>query len=276
MEEEVMSTPLVVPRVQRAAGLPALYKTLIIAVVARVVALMYVQNVVLHTLIPPLGLAALMVLWLVVAGVCATRWRWAALLAAVWAAVSSIPGLAAYANNLRHPAVHGIFNETIAGELLLPLVVIVAGVTATLRRNGPADAAGLPRWFPGFLVSVATFGLGAILVAAIPQPATSAGVSPAVLAGLPGLTTANHQFTQREIRAHVGQIVALRLDNSDVQGHAFDVDEFNVHVEMPGGKTALALFTPTTPGTYTFYCSAPGHANKVAGTGMVGKLVVAP
>src|SRR5947209_4238151 len=75
-----MSTPLVVPRLQRAAGLSALRKTLIVALVARVVALMYVQNVVLHTLIPPFGLAALMVLWLVVAGVCATSWRWAALL----------------------------------------------------------------------------------------------------------------------------------------------------------------------------------------------------
>ncbi|GAC1642443.1 MAG: hypothetical protein NVS4B8_11630 [Herpetosiphon sp.] len=269
-----MDTTIATTAMPTRSPLSALRKTLIIALVARVVAAIYVQAVVMHTLIPPL--AAMMVLTLAVAGLCATRWRWAALFAAVWAAVSYIPGITAYANNLRHPAAHGIFNETIVGELLLPLVVIVVGVAATLRRNGPADASVLPRWFPGFLASVATFGLGAMLVGAIPQPAGSAGVSPAVLAGLPGVTAANHQFTQREITAHVGQTVALRLENSDGQGHAFDVDEFNVHVEMPGGKPALALFTPTNPGTYTFYCSSPGHANKAAGTGMVGKLIVAP
>ncbi len=269
-----MDTPMATTATPRRRPLSALRKTLIIALVARVVAAISVQAVALHTLIPPL--AATSVLTLVVAGVCATRWRWAALLAAAWAVVSFIPGMPAYANNLHHPAVHGVFNETIVGELLLPLVVIVAGVTATLRRNQGADANVLPRWFPGFLVSVATFGLGAIVVAAIPQPAPSASLSPAVLAGLPGLTTANHQFSQRDLTAKVGQTVALRLDNGDAQAHAFDVDEFNVHVEMPAGKTALALFTPTKPGTYTFYCSAPGHANKAAGTGMVGKLIVAP
>jgi hypothetical protein len=28
---------------------------------------------------------------------------------------------------------------------------------------------------------------------------------------------------------------------------------------MPSGKPAIALFKPTTPGTYTFYCQVPGH-----------------
>ncbi len=270
-----MSTPLVVPRVQRAAGLPALRKTIIIALIVRVMAAVYLQTVVLHVLIPPLAIFS--VLSLVVAGVCTTRWRWAALLAAVWSVLYVLPGFAAgvYAHYLTHPAEHGLFDETVV-ELVLSFIVFVAGVTATLRRPGPADAAGLPRWFPPFLVSMTTFVLGAMLVATIPQPAASASVSPAVLAGLPGLTAANLQFVQRELHTKVGQTVALRLENSDAQAHAFDIDEFNMHVEMPGGKTALALFTPTKPGTYTFYCSAPGHANKIAGTGMVGKLVVAP
>ena len=41
---------------------------------------------------------------------------------------------------------------------------------------------------------------------------------------------------------------------------------------MPSGKPALALFTPTTPGTYTFYCHIPGHRE----AGMVGTLIVGP
>ena len=170
-----MSTPMTATRIKRLSRLPALRKTVIIALIARVVAAIYGQVVVLHTLIPPL--AVISVLSLVVAGVCATRWRWSSLLAAAWAVVAFIPGIPAYANNLSHPAVRGVFNEAVVGEILLPLVVIVAGIAATLRRNAPDDVGVLPRWFPSFLVSVATFGLGAILVAAIPQPAASAGVS---------------------------------------------------------------------------------------------------
>ncbi len=43
---------------------------------------------------------------------------------------------------------------------------------------------------------------------------------------------------------------------------------------MPVGESTLALFKPTQPGTYTFFCGVPGHANKADGTGMVGKLIV--
>jgi len=45
---------------------------------------------------------------------------------------------------------------------------------------------------------------------------------------------------------------------------------------MPGGKSALALFNADKPGTYTFYCSIPGHYNKPTGEGMTGKLIVQP
>jgi plastocyanin len=48
----------------------------------------------------------------------------------------------------------------------------------------------------------------------------------------------------------------------------------NALVFMPPGKSSLALFTPTEPGTYTFYCQP--HADKAAGTGMVGTLIVEP
>jgi uncharacterized cupredoxin-like copper-binding protein len=41
---------------------------------------------------------------------------------------------------------------------------------------------------------------------------------------------------------------------------------------MPAGKIALALFTPTTSGTYTFYCRVTGHTE----AGMVSTLIVEP
>ncbi len=69
-----------------------------------------------------------------------------------------------------------------------------------------------------------------------------------------------------------GETVALRLENNDAGAHSFDIDELNVHAPMPAGKIALALFTPTTPGSYTFYCGVPGHIE----AGMKGTLVVEP
>jgi Cupredoxin-like domain len=54
--------------------------------------------------------------------------------------------------------------------------------------------------------------------------------------------------------------------------HSFDIDELNVHVPMASGKSSLALFKPTKPGTYTFYCSVPGHRE----LGMQGTLIVEP
>ncbi|HEU5086118.1 MAG TPA: cupredoxin domain-containing protein, partial [Roseiflexaceae bacterium] len=84
----------------------------------------------------------------------------------------------------------------------------------------------------------------------------------------------DYQFDQATMTARVGETVALRLDNADSSAHSLDIDEFNVHVVMPAGKSSLALFTPSEPGTYTFYCRP--HADKAAGTGMLGTLIVKP
>ncbi len=268
-----MNTSPIATGPARSHALPALRTTMIAALVANVLAHTYLQTVILRTLIPPL--AVIMVLTLVVAALCASRWRWAPLLGAVWCVLSIIPGIPAYAFNLAHPTAYVVFAET-AVTLALLLIAVVAGIAATIRREQRASDAPAPRWLPAFLASVATFVLGALLVAAIPRPAASAGVSAAVLAGLPELTTANNQFVQREITARVGETVALRLHNSDAAAHAFDIDAFNVHVPMPGGEDMLALFTPTTAGTYTFYCGVPGHAHPATGSGMVGTLIVAP
>ena len=116
--------------------------------------------------------------------------------------------------------------------------------------------------------------MGALLVAAVVQGREGSGVSEEMLAQLPALSVKAAKFEQTELHARVGQTVALRLNNADGQGHSFDVDEFNVHAAMPGGKPSLALFTPTKPGTYTFYCAL--HYNKQTGQGMKGTLIVAP
>ena len=76
------------------------------------------------------------------------------------------------------------------------------------------------------------------------------------------------------IEVNEGETVALRLENPDPVSHAFAIDEFGVKAVMPAGSESLALFEPTTPGTYTFYC--PPHYDQASGNGMHGTLIVEP
>jgi nitrite reductase (NO-forming) len=116
---------------------------------------------------------------------------------------------------------------------------------------------------------VAGLVLGASLVAAIPRGG-AAGVGAEVLADLPVVAAAGVRFEQAELRAQVGETVALRLENRDAAGHSFDIDELNVHVAIVPGEPTLALFRPAAAGTYTYYCAVPGHRE----AGMQGTLVV--
>ena len=99
---------------------------------------------------------------------------------------------------------------------------------------------------------------------------SSASISPETLAGLPAVTL--DKFEGGEIRVKAGETVAFRLENPDPVAHTFTVDELGVNAFMPSGKNSLALFKPTQPGTYTFYCVP--HYNKAAGEGMHGTLIV--
>ncbi len=82
--------------------------------------------------------------------------------------------------------------------------------------------------------------------------------------------TKNYRFAQEEIRVQAGEMVTITLENKDAAAHAFDIDEFNVHIPMPAQEELTFTFTPTQPGTYTFYCGLLGHR----GGGMVGTLIV--
>jgi plastocyanin len=264
-----MSTPLVATHTLGRTRLSAPRMVMIAELVGNVVVNTLLQALIVRTLIPPL--AIIMVLTLVVAGIVASRWRWAPLLAVLWSVASVIPGLEPYSYNLAHPAETGTFIATLLGLALL-LITVVAGLAATVAGERQVAAGRAPRWLRGFLIGVATFVLGASLVAAIPPSDASAGVSAEALAQLPALVSAHYKFDRAELRARVGETVALRLDNRDAQRHYFDIDELNVHVAMPSGTPALALFRPSAPGTYTFYCRVPGHRE----AGMVGTLIVEP
>ena len=216
------------------------------------------------------GVAAAM---LIVAGVVAVGWRWApalgALLALAIGGLLLIPAAGEIVFSLTHPT-DSMFILMI---LLLPLLAlaIAAGVGATVQNYRRAERR-TPRGLPTALTALAGLIAGAILIGAIAKPTDAVGVTPEVLAGLPSVTL--EAYNKGEVRVKAGEMVALRLENADGASHSFDVDELNVHALMPGGKSSLALFKPTKPGTYTFYCGIPGHYDKATGEGMHGTLIV--
>jgi plastocyanin len=270
-----MGTPLVATRTWSLKPLGALRLSTIIGLVGTISALIYIQ--VTSIGFDPL-VSGFVLLALIIAAAVTVGWRWASLLGALW----SILLLAAFGPymiyDLTHPAVFDHFVLAVPVVAFL-LATVVAGIGATVqhersrRRADPTtEPRQAPRYLLAFLGALTGLCLGALLVASLAAGTSAGGVSAEALAKLPALATANERFDTTELQARVGETVALRLENKDASAHSFDIDELNVHALMPAGKPALALFTPTTPGTYTFYCSIPGHRE----AGMVGTLVVEP
>ncbi len=215
---------------------------------------------------------------LVVAGIAALRFRWAPVLGALLFALQIVEGYMFLGSSLTQPDSTGTFAFA-ALFFAITIVGLAAGVGATVQnhrapRSRPFVDPLAPAWTNPSLLVVAALALGGILSTAIQPRGVLPNFSPEALAALPALTAKADMFDRTEITAKVGETVVLRLDNTDTKTHYLDIDEFNVHAFIPPGKSNLALFKPTQPGTYTFYCHP--HADKAARAGMVGTLVVEP
>jgi heme/copper-type cytochrome/quinol oxidase subunit 2 len=215
-------------------------------------------------------LAAIASVPLVVAGVVALGWRWAPLLGTlifgllVLILVGVVRELA-----LTHPS--GELFTTLLLLAPLTLIGLPASIWATVQNYWRAEPR-TPPWLPAALLLVAGLSVGATAVSTIPLAGAAVGVTPETLAALPAVTLSS--FDGGVIRVRAGETVALRLENPDPVSHAFAIDEFGVKAVMPAGSESLALFKPTRPGTYTFYC--PPHYDKASGNGMHGTLIVEP
>lgn len=83
------------------------------------------------------------------------------------------------------------------------------------------------------------------------------------------MTAGSFEFNPAEIRVEAGEDIAIVLTSSDVL-HDFIIDDLDAHVAADRGKTVEGGFRADAPGTYTYYCSVPGHRS----AGMEGTLVV--
>jgi plastocyanin len=270
-----MGTPLIATRTWSLKPLGALRLWTIIGLAGIMSALIYLQAAGIG--FDPL-VSGFVLLALIIAAAVAVGWRWAPLVGALW----SMLLLAAFGPfmlyDLTHPAVFDHFVLAVPVIALL-VATVVTGIGATVqhersrRRADPtAEPRQAPRWLLVFLGALAGLSFGALLVASTAAGTSGGGVSAEALAKLPALATLPNAFNRTELRAKVGETVALRLENQDTQSHSFDIDEFTVHTVLPAGATGLALFTASTPGSYPFYCSLPGHRE----AGMVGTLIVKP
>jgi Cu+-exporting ATPase len=80
-------------------------------------------------------------------------------------------------------------------------------------------------------------------------------------------------FSQTEIHVTAGRFVVLEFTNLDPVFHDWMVDGLaNVDAPARPGQTQRVRFRIDRPGTYTFVCSVPGHAD----AGMRGLLIVDP
>ena len=263
-----MATSLVQPG--KGTPLAAFGKLTVAALVGIALIVVYAM-VFVSRHIDPMALGFVLVA-LICAGIVAVGWRWAPLLGALLSGAM----LASYIPLLGYILTHPDEPNFVTAALFLPVAIvgIVAGIGATVQnyRSGERRA---PRWLAVGQAGLAGWSAGAILIgtliAGMPKAGSSVGVSPETLAALPALAAQNLKFDQAELHAKVGETVALRLDNRDNEAHSFDIDAFNLHIPLPASQSGAAVFKPTQAGTYTFYCSLPGHRE----AGMVGTLIVA-
>jgi plastocyanin len=79
------------------------------------------------------------------------------------------------------------------------------------------------------------------------------------------------QFDPATLSGTVGEAMNVTLQNAGVLEHNFVIDEFDVHLgPIPGGQSSSGSFTPSTAGSFTYYCDVPGHRE----AGMTGTLTV--
>ena len=230
-------------------------------------ALVYAQAIILQQVDP--SLVVFIAIMLAVAGWIARGQRWTPLVGAVISALVVAGKSDAVLSDLSHPESFHSFTFMIVA-VALATVGCVCGIGATIK-NYRSSVRSTPRGLTTSLALLVGLCVGAILVGALPRE-VGAAISPELLASLPSIGTPGMRFDQTELQAQVGQTVALRFANTSSAQHSFDIDALNVHVPAAAGKQSLILFKPTASGTYTFYCSIPGHRE----AGMVGKLVVAP
>ena len=138
-----------------------------------------------------------------------------------------------------------------------------------VRTFGPHDI--LRRASAPAAVAVAVLlaaGCGGATGEAHPAGPSKSAPTPSAAGVVLNLTGTEYSFAPAALKASAGR-TTIRFTNAGAVDHDFSIDALHVHLTEKPGKTGEATLT-LTPGTYTFYCSVPGHRQ----SGMQGTLTV--
>ncbi len=68
------------------------------------------------------------------------------------------------------------------------------------------------------------------------------------------------KFSPASITVNKGDEVKITFKNTGSAGHNFVISDLGVSTKIiPGGSTETVEFTADRSGTFSFYCSVPGH-----------------
>ena len=72
------------------------------------------------------------------------------------------------------------------------------------------------------------------------------------------------RWDNTDIKINAGDHVTITLINEDSYDHGIGIDGYGINARMPANKTVTVDFTATRKGKFSFYCSVPCSAGKVA------------
>lgn len=126
------------------------------------------------------------------------------------------------------------------------------------------------------LAGVAVAAAGALTLAACGDSGPETGKINGVAGGKPTadartieVTASNFDFDPDRITIDAQEEIALELRSADGP-HDLAVDGLGMVADVTGGETRVARLRIDEPGSYTFFCTLPGHRDG----GMEGTLVV--
>jgi hypothetical protein len=151
------------------------------------------------------------------------------------------------------------------------LTIIVGGVTAFLEIRR-----GRPKWTPtdsiGWVyMAVVGVVMGGIITSFLAGSASAGGTGVTEEPDVARvLTIEENTFVEAGLELRDGEVLGLFIVNKDPFPHSFDVEELDIHVQIPADSTTAVAIEPTGPESLEFFCGVPGHRQ----AGMVGTIEV--
>jgi uncharacterized cupredoxin-like copper-binding protein len=102
------------------------------------------------------------------------------------------------------------------------------------------------------------------------SPAASPMASPAAGGSSVTLNAIDINWDPKELSFPADTDIVVTVTNTGILQHDFVIDELSIHSDLLNGGESVDVKINAPAGTYTFYCSVPGHKE----AGMVGTLTV--